>query len=53
MGLDDNTARPEPRGDNVKEGGHVDAAPADESVALTPDQQLLTEIRDLLREQRA
>jgi large-conductance mechanosensitive channel len=38
MGLDDNTARPEP---------------ADESVALTPDQQLLTEIRDLLREQRA
>jgi large conductance mechanosensitive channel len=26
--------------------------PADESVALTPDQQLLTEIRDLLRERR-
>jgi len=28
-------------------------APADESVAITPEQQLLTEIRDLLKERRA
>jgi len=28
-------------------------APADESVAITPEQQLLTEIRDLLKERKA
>lgn len=28
-------------------------SPADETVTLTPDQQLLTEIRDLLKERRA